>query len=499
MCTVSVEMGDECIFSLKTKGQNLEIGHCSLVVAHVLSKLIRLSPNGATLQICLGKGFSAITADPSLASTTMALRSLAFCSTGWSSLAFSACYQRTLFSAMTSRVPDNEASSGFAPRRSSRVRKPSLAAKLADPDDSVPSRKTAKRAGESAAGTQKPAKRKKNSRKREPKQPSDAEIDGPKKGVNAEDPERSESSPDAPPASEATTKPDSQISEPTALPERPWGELKDLTKLKIVTWNVASCRSVVKNGSLLPYITKEAPDVLCIQETKMTEKALEEFPEVNGYDVHWNHSKKKGYSGVAIFIREDLTERKKVVVNRVEPGMGLPEADDEGRVLTCYLGNGLALVNAYVPNSGGKLARLGFRTSTFEPAMREFLNDLAKKHRVVYCGDLNVAHMEIDIHNSKGNQKSAGHTPEERQEFSNFLASGAGWIDSFRELNPGLPGYTYYSRRFGPRLKKEGKGWRLDYHVLDSASFKSGMVGDIYIRTDVEGSDHYPLVLEYRV
>lgn len=400
---------------------------------------------------------------------------------------------------MTSTVPSDVASTGFTPRRSSRVRKPSLVAKLADPGDTVPSHKTPKRAGESATGTEKPAKRKKNLRKREPKQPSGAEVDGSKKGVKAEGRKPPESSPAAPLVSEATTKPDSQSSEPTDRPERPWGELKDPTKLKIVTWNVASCRSVIKNGSLLPYISKEAPDVLCLQETKMTEKALEEFPEVDGYDVHWNHAQKKGYSGVAILIRENLKERKKAVVDRVELGMGLPEADHEGRVLTCYFGNGLALVNAYVPNSGGKLARLGFRTNTFEPAMREFLNGLAEEHRVVYCGDLNVAHMEIDIHNSKGNQKSAGHTPEERQEFSNLLSSGTGWIDSFRELNPGVPGYTYYSRRFGPRLKKEGKGWRLDYHVLDSASFKSGMVGDIYIRTNVEGSDHYPLVLEYRV
>lgn len=256
---------------------------------------------------------------------------------------------------------------------------------------------------------------------------------------------------------------------------------------------------MIKNGSLLDYIPKEAPDILCLQETKMTEKAVEDFPEIDGYDVHWNHSEKKGYSGVAFFIREDLGRRKKVVIDRVEPGMGLPEADREGRVLTCYLSNGLALVNAYVPNSGGQLARLGFRTSTFEPAMRKFLDGLTEKHRVVYCGDLNVAHMEIDIHNSKGNQKSAGHTPEERQEFSNLLESGKRWIDSFRKLNPGVPGYTYFSRRFGPRLKSEGKGWRLDYHVLDSASFQNGVVEDIYIRSDVEGSDHYPLVLEYRV
>lgn len=288
--------------------------------------------------------------------------------------------------------------------------------------------------------------------------------------------------------------------EDEAGPPRPWGLSDNEHVLKLVTWNVASCRSVVKAGVLHPYIAKEAPDVLCLQETKMTPVAVEDFPEVEGYSVHWNHSEKKGYSGVAFFIRDDLSERKGgLKVKEVKNGMGLEEADFEGRVLTCYFENGLALVNAYVPNSGGKLARLGFRTSSFEPAMRHYLNRLAEDHSVVYCGDLNVAHMPIDIHNSKGNQKSAGHTPQERQEFTTFLESGEGWKDTFREQYPEAHGYTYYSRRFGPRLKSEGKGWRLDYHILDSSSFNRGAVSDIYIRTDVAGSDHYPLILEYEL
>ncbi|CDF37159.1 unnamed protein product [Chondrus crispus] len=295
----------------------------------------------------------------------------------------------------------------------------------------------------------------------------------------------------------AAAEPENAV-ENEGAPDRPWGALDDPHKLKVITWNVASCRSMIKNGSLLRYIQQEAPDILCLQETKMTDKAVKEFPEVAAYDVHWNHSEKKGYSGVAILVRRDLDERKKVRVKRVEAGIGLAEADKEGRVLVCYLSSGAAIVNAYVPNSGQKLARLEFRTKEFEAGLRKFLDDLAKEHRVVYCGDLNVAHNEIDIHNSKANRKNAGHTPEEREEFSKLLSSGEGWVDSFRELYPSVPGYTYFSRRFGAKLKNEGKGWRLDYHVIDKASFKSGVVGDVYVRTQVEGSDHYPVVLEYR-
>lgn len=278
--------------------------------------------------------------------------------------------------------------------------------------------------------------------------------------------------------------------------ERPWGMLREKGVLKIVTWNVASCRSVVKSGALMAYMEKEGADVVCLQETKMTEEAVVEFPGVEGYDVFWNHSKKKGYSGVALFFRKDLGE--KVDVKSIEHGMGLEEADMEGRVIRVEFGNGLVIINAYVPNSGGKLARLGFRTEVFEPAMRAFLDAIkGEGKRVVYCGDLNVAHEVIDIHNSKGNQKSAGHTPQERAEFSKLLQSGDGWADSFRRIYPGVRGYTYFSRRFGSKMREEGKGWRLDYHMLDDKSFADGVVKDIYVRKDVEGSDHYPLVLEY--
>lgn len=280
--------------------------------------------------------------------------------------------------------------------------------------------------------------------------------------------------------------------------ERAWGVVRDNNLLKIVTWNVTSCRTVAKSGALMDYIEREGPDVLCLQETKMTKEAVEEIPPVEGYDVYWNHSQKKGYSGVAVFMRKGLNE--KVVMKKVKCGMGLEEADKEGRVIRVEFEGGLNIVNAYVPNSGGKLARLGFRTEVFEPAMRQFLDSIKNEGgKIVYSGDLNVAHEVIDIHNSKGNQKSAGHTPQERKQFSILLESGQGWADSFRRVYPGVRGYTYFSRRFGNKMKKENKGWRLDYHVIDEESFGKGVVKDIYVRKDVEGSDHYPLVLEYRL
>lgn len=279
---------------------------------------------------------------------------------------------------------------------------------------------------------------------------------------------------------------------------RTWGIVRDKNVLKIVTWNVTSCRTVAKSGALMDYIEREGADVLCLQETKMTKEAVEEIPPIPGYDVHWNHSEKKGYSGVAVFLREGLEE--KVTMKMVKCGMGLEDADKEGRVILVKFDGGLNIVNAYVPNSGGKLARLGFRTEIFEPAMRQFLDGIKSEGgKVVYTGDLNVAHEVIDIHNSKGNQKSAGHTPQERKQFSVLLESGQGWADSFRRVHPGVRGYTFFSRRFGGKMKKENKGWRLDYHVVDEESFGKGVVKDIYVRKEVEGSDHYPLVLEYRL
>lgn len=277
---------------------------------------------------------------------------------------------------------------------------------------------------------------------------------------------------------------------------RPYGSEPGI--LRIVTWNVASLRSIVKAGALQSYLKDEKPHILCLQETKMTPVALTEIPQFDQYQVHWNHSERKGYSGVAVFVNNSINSLG-VSIDHVKTGMGDEVADSEGRVLTLHLSNRLAVVNAYIPNSGGKLARLGYRTETFELKMREFLNAKATDWDVVYCGDLNVAHEEIDIHESKRNAKSAGHTPEERAEFGKLLSSGNGWVDCWRHLYKNFPGYTFYSRRFGPRLKNSGKGWRLDYHVLAKKTFEKNVLHDSFVRSEICGSDHYPLVLDYRL
>lgn len=268
--------------------------------------------------------------------------------------------------------------------------------------------------------------------------------------------------------------------------------------VRLVTWNVASLRSVARSGALNKYLERERPHILCLQETKMTPEAELEFKPVPCYTPYWFHSERKGYSGVAAFIRTDVAGTLKI--EKVTRGMTDPTADMEGRVITLFLRNSVCLVNAYVPNAGGKLARLDYRTTVFEPAMRSYLESLASTgYSVVYCGDLNVAHQPLDIHNSKGNAKSAGHTPQEREQFGILLTHPPGWVDVYRMLYPPFSGYTYYSRRFGARLREEGKGWRLDYFVVDQATFDKGVIADCFVRPDIDGSDHYPLVLDLEI
>ncbi len=274
--------------------------------------------------------------------------------------------------------------------------------------------------------------------------------------------------------------------------DQPWGAVDD-EHLKIVSWNINGANSVVKSGHLLTYIEREEPDILFIQETKYTAKTVEGFPEVPGYDIHWNHcTAKKGYSGLGLLVATDRLAKKNVSVESVELGMGEEEADAEGRVLTAVLSNGIALVNCYVPNAGQKLPRLPYRVEVFEPAMRKFLAGLREKHRrVVYCGDLNVAYDECDIHNSKANQKNSGHTPEERAAFGDMMKEG--WVDTMRHMYPYKRCYTYFSLRFGDRLQKENKGWRIDYFI--TTPFERDEIVDMFIRYDQQGSDHKPAAL----
>lgn len=265
--------------------------------------------------------------------------------------------------------------------------------------------------------------------------------------------------------------------------------------LRIVTWNVCSLRSMMRSGALVKYAQQERPHILCVQETKMTPDAQLSFDGVPGYIPHWHHSQRKGHFGVAIFIRDDVSDNMASDI-RVSRETGDPVADSEGRVITLFLPSSVCVVNAYVPNSGGKLARLPYRTEHFEPAIRKYLAQLAQKYSVIYCGDLNVAHQPLDIHNSKGNMKSAGHTPQERDQFGHLLGDSPQWVDCFRRLHQSYPGYTYYSKRFGTRLREQLKGWRLDYFLVDGRTFDSDVVSDCFVRPLVDGSDHYPLVID---
>lgn len=269
----------------------------------------------------------------------------------------------------------------------------------------------------------------------------------------------------------------------------------DPGKIRIVSWNVTSFRAVMRSGAFAQYIEKEFPHILCLQETKMTAKAELETPSIPGYIAHWYHSDRKGYSGVAVIVRADLPQLLNGTYT-ISRGIGDALADSEGRVLSVFLPYSLCIVNSYVPNAGSKLGRLDYRTTEFEPMLRRYISDLAKKHFVIYCGDLNVAHRELDVHDSKGNVKSAGHTPEEREQFGILLESPPTWIDLYRLLHPAFPGYTFYSRRFGPRMFQRGKGWRLDYFILDSRLYQSGIADACFVRHQIFGSDHFPLVMD---
>ncbi|XP_041718494.1 DNA-(apurinic or apyrimidinic site) endonuclease [Coregonus clupeaformis] len=252
--------------------------------------------------------------------------------------------------------------------------------------------------------------------------------------------------------------------------------------MKITSWNVDGLRAWVKKKGL-DWVRDEAPDVLCLQETKCAEKSLPdditsmpEFPH-----KYWAGSdEKEGYSGVAMLCK---TEPLKVTY-----GIGKEEHDKEGRVITAEFPT-FFLVTAYVPNSGRGLVRLDYR-KTWDVDFKAYLSDLDKRKPLVLCGDLNVAHEEIDLKNSKGNKKNAGFTAEEREGFSQLLA--AGFTDSFRELYPEQANaYTFWTYMMNSRSKNVG--WRLDYFVLSSALLPG--LCDSKIRNQAMGSDHCPITL----
>ena len=248
--------------------------------------------------------------------------------------------------------------------------------------------------------------------------------------------------------------------------------------MKFISWNVNGLRACVTKG-FLDFFNEIDADIFCIQETKMQEGQLDlNIPKE--YFSYWNYAEKKGYSGTAIFT-------KKEPIN-VTYGLGIEEHDKEGRVITLEFEN-FYMVNCYTPNAQRELTRLDYRQE-WEDAIREYLCDLDKKKPVIYCGDLNVAHNEIDLKNSKSNVGNAGFTNEERAKMTELLNSG--FIDTYRYKYPEGEGYSWWSYMF--KSRERNIGWRIDYFII-SDRIKEKIV-DATIYPEVMGSDHCPIGLE---
>lgn len=248
--------------------------------------------------------------------------------------------------------------------------------------------------------------------------------------------------------------------------------------MKCISWNVNGIRACVQKG-FLDFFKEADADIFCIQESKMQEGQLE--LDLPGYYQYWNYAEKKGYSGTAIFTKKEPLS--------VSYGMGIEEHDHEGRVITLELEE-FYFVTVYTPNSQNELARLPYRMQ-WEKDFLAYLKKLEKTKPVIFCGDLNVAHQEIDLKNPKTNRKNAGFTDEERAKFTELLQ--AGFIDTFRYFYPDQEGiYSWWSYRFSARAKNAG--WRIDYFIV-SECLKERLV-DAKIRTEIMGSDHCPVELE---
>ena len=247
--------------------------------------------------------------------------------------------------------------------------------------------------------------------------------------------------------------------------------------MKLISWNVNGIRACVGKG-FLDYFKEADADVFCIQETKMQAGQLE--LDLEGYEQYWNYAQRKGYSGTAIF-----TKKKPLSVSY---GIGIEEHDTEGRVITLEFED-FYMITVYTPNSQNELARLDYRME-WEDAFLSYLKKLEENKPVIICGDLSVAHQEIDLKNPKTNRKNAGFTDEERGKFQTLLDNG--FIDTFRYFYPDQTGiYSWWSYRFQARAKNAG--WRIDYFLV-SDSLKDRLT-DAKIHTDVMGSDHCPVEL----
>ena len=248
--------------------------------------------------------------------------------------------------------------------------------------------------------------------------------------------------------------------------------------MKIISWNVNGLRAVLRKN-FLDYLGSEAPDILCLQETKAGPDDVEQLWPA-AYTTYWNTAQKKGYSGTAI-----LTRPRPISVSC---GVNIAAHDNEGRVLTAEYPD-FFLVNVYVPNSKRELTRLPYRQEWDRDFLR-YLKKLERKKPVIFCGDLNVAHTEIDLANPKSNVGNHGFTVEERAGFTAFVE--AGFVDTFREFEPGGGHYTWWSPMSGARARNVG--WRIDYFLL-SASLRPRLKR-AFIRPEIPGSDHCPVGIE---
>lgn len=248
--------------------------------------------------------------------------------------------------------------------------------------------------------------------------------------------------------------------------------------MKLVSWNVNGIRACIKKG-FLNFFEEIDADILCIQETKCQKDQVD--IETAGYHQYWNDAEKKGYSGTAIFTKQ---EPKSVAY-----GIGIAKHDNEGRVITLEFDK-FFFVNVYTPNSQRELARLDYRMQ-WENDFGKYISNLAKTKGTIVCGDLNVAHTEIDLKNPKTNRKNAGFTDDEREKMTDLLSTG--FVDSFRHFYPDKTGaYSWWS--YMRNARANNAGWRIDYFLVSDSI--SGQMKSVDILSDVLGSDHCPITLD---
>ncbi len=251
--------------------------------------------------------------------------------------------------------------------------------------------------------------------------------------------------------------------------------------MKMISWNVNGLRACMNKG-FEEFFCKADADIFCLQETKLQEGQIDFVPQ--GYSCFWNYAEKKGYSGTAIF-----TKRPPIAVRY---GMGVDKHDKEGRLITLEFDE-FYFLTVYVPNAQRELKRLDYRME-WEEDFKTYILTLEKKKPVIYCGDLNVAHKEIDLKNPKTNHKNAGFTNEERQKLSQLLDSG--FTDTFRYFYPDREGvYSWWSYMF--KAREKNAGWRIDYFITSKSL--DGNLLDAKIHTDIFGSDHCPIELDINI